>query len=816
MKKHFTLIPLFLFTVSSFWAQDCPVPSASNYLHGNNIRAVIPGGGRLFFDGNNAGFEVSSQDAEPAHTIFAQGLWLGAVDAAGNLKVAAQTYGSDIGHSDTDYFAGPLDEAGAANEAACNQWDRVWLAYRYQIEAHLKDITDNGTVDTPIPEIMGWPGAGNPYFADIYGFELPGTDQGLAPFMDSDNDGIYDPMAGDHPAVLQSSIIPEQITWSIFNDAGGIHAETGGEPLQVEVHLATWAYFCEDNPQLNNTVFTSYKLINRGEEALDSLHLGIWLDYDLGCFIDDYIGSAPALNTVFAYNSDNDDELNCESSGVTGFGENPPVQAMIVLNQELSYATYYCNGSVGMCRTFGPGPGGWAQPYYQLLTGSFLFFGGDGANPNNPPTNFAFPGDPNNPEEWSMVSASSALESNDYKVLGSIRLGNLAPGAAEQVDAAYSFFREPGASHLENVTAMYTGIEDLQSWYNGRFEDICSQPACEEDCVWPGDANADGIANYYDLLAIAVGENAQGPGRDGPNTWAPWSSEDWVDVQANGANYKHIDANGNGTVTFEDFLVSGQHYNRTEPGYQPPVAEYREGPELNLSAFPFQFDFNNLSAGQSTNTGRIQLTETVPGLYALAFSLEYDTAYFEYIRSTSLSTAQYGFDINRRYFATSEAQPAAPGQFDFALAATDDIISDGVLGVGLLQLKVKDAFSHPLPSNTTQIRFKNIKAIQRDGTEIEIGGTTITATFPEIMVDTEEPPQTHGIHLFPNPTRGPLELYIPEQRISMIELYDTRGRQLWKGAKGRQERVALDLSHLPEGIYFLRVGSWVEKVVIGR
>ncbi|MCB0567051.1 MAG: T9SS type A sorting domain-containing protein [Phaeodactylibacter sp.] len=807
MKRRFTFLLLFLSAGWLSYAQDCLAPSAGDYLNGNNVQALITGGGSLFFDGENASFQVPVNAS--VHSIFAQGLWLGGVDPAGNLKVAAQTYGRSSNSS--DYFAGPLNEMGAIDAESCQNWDRIWTVYRYQAEAHILDFQDNGAIDNPIPEIMGWPAKGNPYFSGIYGFELPSTAQGLAPFFDRNNDGLYDPMAGDFPMIRQSLAIPEQITWSIFNDAGGLHSQSLSDPLRVEIQLTTWAHKCIDNPQLDNTIFTSYKVINRGAESLDSLHLGLWVDFDLGCFEDDFIGSAPDLNTTFVYNQDNEDEVNC-GFGVTGYGDNPPAQAITALSHDLSYMMYYQLNFDGPPATSDPNT---TLDYYRLLSGHWrdgtpLTFGGNGYDPSlsNPVTNFAFPGDPNNPDEWSAYN--EGLDLGDQRAVSSIYLGALPPGGMEEVDFGYSFFREAGAGHLENVTAMYTGIEDLQGWYDSQFESACGLAAiCEEDCVWAGDANADGIANHCDLLAIALGGNVQGPTRAAPYNWSPQNGDNWAEVQSNGANFKHLDADGDGSAAFEDFLLSEQHYNRTRPGYQPPPAVYREGPELVLNAVG-SFDFNNLSPGQATALGRIQLTTTVPGLYGLAFSLEYDTAYFEVIHSQSS-----GYDLGGRIFSTGSAIGTSSGQFDFARVATDGAIGAGLLT--LLRIEVKDSFLSPLPADTSLIRFKNIKAIRNDGTEIEIGGATVVARFPGVAVATEEAYGAEDVRLFPNPTTGQLELRFPGLEVEGIEVLDARGRLVWRKESRFINAASLGLQHLPGGVYFVRVqleGAMVVRQVV--
>ncbi|MCB0581169.1 MAG: T9SS type A sorting domain-containing protein, partial [Phaeodactylibacter sp.] len=703
------------------------------------------------------------------------------------------------------------------NAEACTNWDRIFSVFRHQIEAHIADFEDNGVIDNPIREILGWPAQGNPRFSEVYGFDLPDTPQGLAPFSDQDADGIYDPLAGDYPMIRNSAVIPSQITWVVFNDNGNIHSESNGNPLQMEVQLTAWAFDCSDNPQLNNAVFTSYKLINRGIEPLDSLFMGLWTDFDLGCHTDDYIGSAPALNTVFAYNSDNEDDPSC-SLGITSYGLNPPAQAITVLNRQLSYAMYYNNAP--QAATSAPSS---PQLYYNLLTGRWadgtpLSFGGTGYDPGgtNPPTSYAFPDDPNDPDGWSEITEAS--EQQDRRTVASVALGRLQPGAMAEVDFALSYFREDGAGHLENVTAMYEGIPLLQGWYDGQFEAACSPPDCTDDCVWAGDLNADGIANHCDLLAIGLGNGQSGPTRPAPYNWSPRSGQPWAGQQGNGANDKHLDGDGDGQAGYEDFILSEEHYNLTRPGYQPPPAEYREGPELFLTPFSPTTSFDDLDPGQQI-TFFINLL-TVPELYGLAFSLDFDTAYFEYIYASP-----GGFDQGNLKYATPRPtvfrQTNIPGQADFALLAPDvgSTIENRVI-FPFVRLKVRDEFPRPLPTNQSPIRFKNIKAIRSDGTEIEIGGTTVIATVNGIVTQAGEALAADALRVFPNPTNGQLELRFPGQQIGRIELFALAGKRALLVDQRFTDAASLDLSRLPNGLYLLKTrqdgGVIVRRIVLQR
>src|SRR4029078_10261659 len=51
---------------------------------------------------------------------------------------------------------------------------------------------------------------------------------------------------------------------------------------------------------------------------------------------------------------------------------------------------------------------------------------------------------------------------------------------------------------------------------------------CNTNDVWPGDANSDGSADLYDLLAVGIAYNDYGPMRNpAVTTWAAQTSINW-------------------------------------------------------------------------------------------------------------------------------------------------------------------------------------------------------------------------------------------------------------------------------------------------
>lgn len=468
MKKTNFILLLFL---PLAWLQAQPCPNGYYDLHHNHIQARFNAGGDLFTDYEDGSFLPDPvQGQSNPWTIFAANIWLGGIDPGGNAKVFSPTY-----NNSGAAFAGPVDfSTGLPVAADCEDWDRLFSVKGADIAAFLADIPgDLATAIDQYPDILGWPGRGNPHFEMVNGFPLVEHLAGLAPFYDADSDGFYNPLDGDYPAVVVKDLNPfvaGEMVWGAFNTLD----QAGSLPL--EAHMTAWAFDCEGLDALNNTVFTSHKIIYHGQETLTSAYLGLWIDFDIGCYTDDYLGTAPDLHSVFAYNRDLEDGdigTNC-SGGIPSFGQNPPVQSATFLGGSLDKAIYYNNASVN-----NP-PLGTADPanlleYYRVLTGNWrdgtpLTYGGSGYNPGNPTSADHFcPDDPANPQGWSMCTSS--LPENDRRVVASSLAGQLQPGQINELVTAWTHHPNPNLPcGLGNT---YGEMEEIRSFYDNNFGDAC-------------------------------------------------------------------------------------------------------------------------------------------------------------------------------------------------------------------------------------------------------------------------------------------------------------------------------------------------------
>lgn len=795
MKNNLLLLPLLLLCINQLYSQDCLRPSASLNFTANNIRTSF-NNTAVFVDNsiNDLGFENTNVQLG-ASTLFTNGIWLGAFDIEGNIKISAETYGST---SRVQFIAGPYPEDGVPDGTLCNDFDRFFTVTRDQIEAHILDYADNQVIDNPIPEIFGWPGDGNPEFEATNGFAMPQMLGGFAPFFDRLGDGIYDPNDGDYPLpkAVDVTTIPTQISWTIFNDA------ISTQSLGVEVQMTAWAYNCTDNELLNNTIFTSHKVINRSNEPLSDMRLGVWSDIDMGCPNDDYVGSIPDQNSYFGYNGLFRDVPNCTNA-------TPLVREQIVsatfLNQELSsFINFYSTASptAGFAQRDPNSP----LEFYNYLNNSWLdgtplTAGGTGYDPDGVPTSFAFPGNPNDDMEWSMRSAN--VPAGDQRALGVVNIDDFLPGAIFTLDVAYTSHHLDDELNSELIDPMYSNITEIQNIYDDQFQNTCTPlVACFDDCLWPGDANKDGIANYQDLLEIGLGFSEQGPARQDVVNWFARGADNWSKDFFGGINAKHTDCNGDGNVDEDDFFVTRDFYNYTNKNYQP-MPTYDEGPELTLERI---FPRGDDTLSPSVPLLRYRIVIDYPdSLYGLAYEIEYDTDYFPtaavsdgniFLGGDSLEYIEYATVIEDNTSVLNSAHLAT-----VKTNGKNALVRQG--SQGSLNLTVQDDLPTTLPE-TTRLRFKNVRAILSDGTPISFGGTTVIIVFDGLMTSENNIEQL-PVQIYPNPALAVTHVDFNGFASKRIEMIDASGRVVKVIETDQLPAVDIDLSTVNSGIYFLKV-----------
>ncbi len=424
-------------------AVDCAELTSQADLSINQVEARLMQGGSLWWDGRDGKYIVPkpAPGEEEVSAIFAGGLWIGGLDDAGNLKMAAQTYNQ----GGLDFWPGPIVDGGVIG-GDCSNWDLHFEVYGHEIEALINDFEDNGVIDLPVAQnLLGWPGRGNPHFTNIYPFSLP--DQKLAPFYDNNSDNIYNPYDGDHPRLpiscLEDNKYADQMTWWVFNDIADEHKSSNGDPLGLEVQAM--AYGFADINGLEYTTFYTYDLINKSGTNLNDVYFGQWVDPDLGCWDNDFVGCNVDRSLAIVYNDSID--IDCQNFSA-GYGEKPPMLGVDFLRgpkdengAEVAMSSFlYYNGDASP-----QGNANWPIEYYRFLKGEWrdgspIEYGGNGYQQGTYPYPYMFPDAPDDPDGWSECALGNS--SDDRRFVMSVGPFPLVAGANNQVTVGVIFVPE--------------------------------------------------------------------------------------------------------------------------------------------------------------------------------------------------------------------------------------------------------------------------------------------------------------------------------------------------------------------------------------
>jgi len=516
-----------LVTVSKQLSFNCAEGTAQTTLDINNISTTILNGGDMWWDLSSGSYEAPKGSG--LHSIFAGALWIGGIDDDNQIKVASQTYRQ----GGNDYWPGPLDNVrlnsldglnfnyGTTEASTCTQYDKHYVLLK-EVVAEFVEYTNSSQPEIDFPDyvipqsIIDYPGnrvtdnfsnastdsdsqvETNPYYAL----------ETLAPFRDVNNDNYYNPYDGDYPeynldnsldCMNEDILFGDQTLWWVYNDKGNSHTASGSvEALGLEIQAQAFA-FATDN-HINNMTFYNYKLINRSHNALNETYFGIWVDPDLGNYLDDFVGCDVGRGLGYCYNGDTEDEgaggygVKLPAVGIDFFrgpkaddndGVDNDLDGMIDESDELimmSKFVYYNNDA-----TVSGNPN-FAADYYKYLKGYWLddspmTYGGDGQNQNNPTCNYMFPGttDPSFTEEWTEQTAGNIP--GDRRFLQSAGPFTLEPGAVNQITSGVVWARESSNDPFNAVDLLFQTDDLAQELFESCFQIDSEISILENDII---------------------------------------------------------------------------------------------------------------------------------------------------------------------------------------------------------------------------------------------------------------------------------------------------------------------------------------------
>ena len=451
----------------------------------NNVKAGIANTSDMHWDAGgqgNAMYEVPKGSGK--HSNFASALWIGGLDNGGQLHGAAQTYRQ----GGVDFWPGPLDTISATIDTATSlNYDKIWKVSYTDINNFITAFNSGSVVATP--DMLTWPahGSGN-------------NSRNLAPFVDINGDGMYNPNDGDYPKIKG-----DQTLYFIYNDKLAAHS-TSYTPMGIEVQGMAYAYGCpavvNGHNELTYTTFYDYKITNRSSNNYHDVFVSMWSDVDLGYYGDDYIGSNVVDNYGYSYNADGVDE---SFGGVQGYGNYIPAQGFNIVKGplantndgidnnnngtideigedcKLSRFNFFNNSYPGTpWQTTDPANG---AEYYNIMNGKWrdgtpLTCGGSGYG-GTINTNWAYPGDLNNSGINTDANNTCGYwieqgTAGDRRMILSSGPFTLNAGQMQEVEYAFvTSFDSSGAGGAMSLGKLKTDIQKINAFYN-----LVNKPNC--------------------------------------------------------------------------------------------------------------------------------------------------------------------------------------------------------------------------------------------------------------------------------------------------------------------------------------------------
>jgi hypothetical protein len=338
-----------------------------------------------------------------------------------------------------------------------------------------------------------------------------------------------------------------------------------------------------------------------------------------------------------------------------------------------------------------------------------------------------------------------------------------------------------------------------------------------QDCVFPGDANYNGLVDNNDLLAIGLAYDSIGPVRANQSlVWAPNYADDWSDTTTWNINRKHADCNGNGIVNANDTVAIMQNWGAThsKTNEQKPYRAFI--PALQVVLSPKQA-LNGETVEASLQLGDININAS--NVYGLAFTFNYSNIVVDSTKtSIEFGPSWLGTAVDIISIAKDFPQQ---GQIKTAITRIDHTNRSGFGEIGKVKLVIntdnidgKMYATYPFEAYIT-----SLVATDANGTPIDLNEGADTSEINYVPNAINEIEESLDFSVYPNPTSQTLFGSFKNNKAGDFKLINALGEtiQEWNNVRS----LNTNTSNLSTGIYCIVAhfanGKQIKKqVVIAR
>ncbi|MEY4927349.1 MAG: hypothetical protein RI894_1785 [Bacteroidota bacterium] len=341
------------------------------------------------------------------------------------------------------------------------------------------------------------------------------------------------------------------------------------------------------------------------------------------------------------------------------------------------------------------------------------------------------------------------------------------------------------------------------------------------NCVFPGDANHDGLANNFDVLSIGLDWGSTGtPRADNSIGWYAHSAADWNNVSPNSAvDMKHADSNGNGTINGDDVPAITQNYNRTHNGVSAtnrlltaPVPVYLQFTGDTIQVGNSSVVYADIMLGNAANPTQ--------DIYGAAFTINYPT---ELIAGGSEITLSY--NTNAFLGTTANVYPfkhdsRADGQLDLAVTRKAHTAVNGYGKIGTVGFTITDNISgRVMATRLFAPTISNIMVVNAQGVLKPFAEQNMHTVLQSTVLATENGNSLAAqVGLFPNPASNQVSIQLNDLKASKIEVTNMLGQLVITDIIQERSSYTLAITSLVSGVYNVTIatdkGSVTKRLIV--
>lgn len=332
-----------------------------------------------------------------------------------------------------------------------------------------------------------------------------------------------------------------------------------------------------------------------------------------------------------------------------------------------------------------------------------------------------------------------------------------------------------------------------------------------DDCVWPGDTNADGICNAWDLLPLGMAYGTYGmPRASISSDWGAHESTDWTESFGDVLNYKHADCNGDGVINNSDINALSQNYSMTHEVSTIPDMPYSGGDiTISLEILNESVEIGDTVVANvliSGSTGDVDV-------YGLAFSINYNVV-------PDSSTVDVNFPVSflNDGYNTISIQRQVGNNIEAAITRTNNVTASGSGLLGVVSFVMEDVLAGKTEEENLVLQFANITATTPEGNKLSV--LTLGDEVDIVLSGNNNPSATNkSLRVYPNPAQNLVNIQTGSTNAFSLTLLNAAGEKVHRqDLTGYDTSITIDTQNFAPGIYLLQVltpdGMVTQKISI--